>query len=276
MNIENIVKSLSIEHNVCIQVMDKATNKIVSKHCGHNVATNSMLVGVGHYLTGDGVYNQGYHTLSSYVPRYISLGTMGLFNQDSDDNGLPVGIGVANKLSEAERFQDYIDTRPGYGADGYDGNVNNNREYFGLGPIYANRSNKSATVNCELISPSFPRTPITYRDIIPETKSELAQTIDIIFSAFISTGALAQFREPDKDYLYITEAGLWADKTWTDSGSNGLLAGYRICPPNRSNWDMSDEMNRNILKQSILRVGINQVVQVVWKIQIGERSALSN
>jgi hypothetical protein len=32
---------------------------------------------------------------------------------------------------------------------------------------------------------------------------------------------------------------------------------------------MSDPANRAILRQNILRVGKNQVVQVIWKIQLG-------
>ena len=33
--------------------------------------------------------------------------------------------------------------------------------------------------------------------------------------------------------------------------------------------DMSVEANRHELQRSILRVGVNQVVQVVWKLQLG-------
>jgi hypothetical protein len=55
------------------------------------------------------------------------------------------------------------------------------------------------------------------------------------------------------------------------SGS-GLLAAYRIAPPNEINWDMTKEENRKLLQQSILRVGYNEVVQVVWKIQLGSIS----
>ena len=87
--------------------------------------------------------------------------------------------------------------------------------------------------------------------------------------ALISTGALAQFREPDKDYIFITEAGLWSSNAWIGTGDNGLLAGYRICPPDQENWDMSDPENRKILKQNIIRIGVNQIAQIVWKIQIG-------
>ena len=55
----------------------------------------------------------------------------------------------------------------------------------------------------------------------------------------------------------------------TLTGDNGLLAGYRICPPDQDNWDMSVPENRRILKENIIRVGINQIAQIIWKIQIG-------
>ena len=379
-SIKAAAKNLRTEHNVSIRVLDSKSGKVVSSHIGHNAATNSLLVGIAHYLTGDGVLNQGYHMLNYYIPKYISLGTMGLINQDEDENGLPAGIGVSEGPEEG-RFVDYLLQVPGYGADGYDPNLNNNREYFGLGPVFADRDTSkivtetiqlgdinldgvvnnadilmfadylagnvkltdkqllaadvnqdgeincsdlalitqcvsgeitlgtveytpsvAPTINCELISDSFPRVQISYRDIVPETESEIPQTIDVIFSAMISTGALAQFREPGKDYIFITEAGLWSKKDWESGGDNGLLAGYRIAPPNKQNWAMTAESvsdddaitylkdqgidnptedqiqdikpeiaqnNRQILKQNIIRVGPNQVVQVIWKIQLG-------
>lgn len=379
-SIKAAAKNLRTEHNVSIRVLDSKSGKVISSHIGHNAATNSLLVGIAHYLTGDGVLNQGYHMLNYYIPKYISLGTMGLINQDEDENGLPAGIGVSEG-SEENRFVDYLLQVPGYGADGYDPNLNNNREYFGLGPVFADRDTSkivtetiqlgdinldgvvnnadilmfadylagnvkltdkqllaadvnqdgeincsdlalitqcvsgeitlgtveyrpsiAPTINCELISDSFPRVQISYRDIVPETESEIPQTIDVIFSAMISTGALAQFREPGKDYIFITEAGLWSKKDWESGGDNGLLAGYRIAPPNKQNWAMTAESvsddyaitylkdqgidtptedqiqsikpeiaqnNRQILKQNIIRVGPNQVVQVIWKIQLG-------
>lgn len=379
-SIKAAAKNLRTEHNVSIRVLDSKSGKVISSHIGHNAATNSLLVGIAHYLTGDGVLNQGYHMLNYYIPKYISLGTMGLINQDEDENGLPAGIGVSEG-SEEDRFVDYLLQVPGYGADGYDPNLNNNREYFGLGLVFADRDTSkivtetiqlgdinldgvvnnadilmfadylagnvkltdkqllaadvnqdgeincsdlalitqcvsgeitlgtveyrpsiAPTINCELISDSFPRVQISYRDIVPETESEIPQTIDVIFSAMISTGALAQFREPGKDYIFITEAGLWSKKDWESGGDNGLLAGYRIAPPNKQNWAMTAESvsddyaitylkdqgidnptedqiqsikpeiaqnNRQILKQNIIRVGPNQVVQVIWKIQLG-------
>lgn len=379
-SIKAAAKNLRTEHNVSIRVLDSKSGKVISSHIGHNAATNSLLVGIAHYLTGDGVLNQGYHMLNYYIPKYISLGTMGLINQDEDENGLPAGIGVSEG-SEEDRFVDYLLQVPGYGADGYDLNLNNNREYFGLGPVFADRDTSkivtetiqlgdinldgvvnnadilmfadylagnvkltdkqllaadvnqdgeincsdlalitqcvsgeitlgtveyrpsiAPTINCELISDSSPRVQISYRDIVPETESEIPQTIDVIFSAMISTGALAQFREPGKDYIFITEAGLWSKKDWESGGDNGLLAGYRIAPPNKQNWAMTAESvsddyaitylkdqgidtptedqiqsikpeiaqnNRQIVKQNIIRVGPNQVVQVIWKIQLG-------
>lgn len=426
-NIE-VNKNFTMKHNVTIRVIDEITGKIVSEHNGHNNATNSMLIGVAHYLAGDGVVNQAYSMLHKYVPQYISLGTMGLFSQDCDENGLPIGIGseldlspyqdeldsIQSEIDEAKEFLDslackcykqgcrecfercineelrqqileaeealnecidryndvikraikenetesftkYMTERPGYGADGYDENLNNGRKYAGLGwawsgydifdeylqdsvmsyngKLYKAKNKQTPDEfrglfipfdlnnweevpeehqpnGWELISPSFPRTLISYRDIVPETESEFPETVDLVLSALISTGALKQFREDDKDYIFITEAGLWsrpdfvcnAINSYTNYGvdENGLLAGYRIVPPNEENWYMVadnipdniiekyiekhpeyadtdvDELkniiaeeNRNILKSQIIRVGRNQVVQVIWKIQIG-------
>lgn len=397
-------KNLSIRQNVCLQVIDEITGKVVQEHVGHNSATNSLLFGIAHHLIGDFRLNQGYamhpgyDLLSNYVPRYISLGTMGLINQEQDINGLPAGIGdnIPNyndpeykalqeayqaalaaykaavqarsadcpifgkegeapaacadcevcsrrideedqaveatkatmdaayeallSYSEEQRFIEYMTTRPGYGADGYDQAENNGRKYPGLGYAYttfdntaryyvgqqvmykgvlyscildtpdpagvldpaywqvaddAHQPSKGTIVKLELVSPSFPREPISYRDVVPEYQSENPKTIDVVFSAMISTGALKQFRPKDADgkdlgYIFITEAGLWSKRDWegAESRENGLLAGYRIIPPNRKNWDMTDPENREILKRQILKVGRNQVVQVVWKIQL--------
>lgn len=346
-------KNLGIKQNVTFRVIDERTGNVVQTYQGHNSATNSLLYGIAHYLKGDGVLNQGTHMLSSFVPRYISLGTMGLSSQEEDENHLPLGIGgIPNPddpKDEENRFVDYMSHRPGYGADGYDINLNNGRDVFGLGKPFSKTDNvisgttetlklgdinndgvvdvndllllvdymcdkvtlsekqlKCAdidkdghvdcedvqllrqaidnkidlgtieytnttyqTINCELISSSFPRQLISYREIIPEPKAEQPQTIDIVYSAMISTGALAQFRELGKDYIFITEAGLWSSDEYTDGTDNGLLAGYRLVPTNENYWDMTKPSNRIQLKRSILRVGINQVVQVIWKIQIG-------
>lgn len=270
--INNVAKQLGMDHNVSIRVIDQQTGKCVQEHIGHNAATNSMITGIAHYLAGDGVLNQGNYMLNDYIPKYISLGTMGLYSQDCDTNGLPAGIGADSSLSEQDNFWDYMNHCPGYGADGYDEHENNGRTYFGLGPTFANRPNQNLTVDCELISDTFPRSQITFRDIIPETKSELPCTMDVVFSAMISTGGLRQFREDGKDYIFISEVGLWSRKIWENSGDNGLLAAYRIIPPNKDNWDMDSVSNRDILKHNIIRVGINQVVQIIWKVQLGALS----
>lgn len=271
-SIVKIGKNLGMKHNVSFRVIDTYTKQIISTHVGHNAATNSMLTGIAHYLVGDGVFNQASSILTDYVPKYISLGTMGLFSQDKDSWGLPAGIGISPDVSEEQRFKEYMLQVPGYGADGYDINSNNGRSEFGLGPTF----DVKKYVGCELISNSYPRSDISFRDIVPEYESEISETIDVIYSAMVSTGALSQFREPGRDYIFITEAGLWSKKDWSQSGENGLLAAYRIAPPNSENWDMEIPSNRDVLKQNILRVGRNQVVQVIWKIQIGSIEQLNS
>lgn len=347
----DVAKNLSIQHNVSFNVYDNITGRLVQHHEGHNMATNSMLMGIGHYLLGDGVLNQGYEMLRQWVPKYISLGTMGLYSQDLDADGLPSGIGYSPSTTEAQEIQNftrYMQECPGFGADGYDKYANNDRDYMGLGPVFTDRpfngtlvqtitstsgvktytvdqaiqslvhvivsdqdvvstttfsgtqitlaaapaytgaeiqvtyypqdSYEPKTVDCELISDTFLRSPIEYRKIVTEDKSEIPGTIDVVFSAMISTGALRQFREAGKDYVLITEAGLWSRKSWpTNSlgandynvGDNGLLAGYRIAPSDSSMQDMTVAANRQALKKEIIRVGYNQVVQVVWKLQLG-------
>lgn len=336
-DIIDVAKKVNIEHNVSIRVLDAFTGEVVQEHTGHNAATNTILTGIAHYLTGAGVLNQAYDSLVDFIPKYISLGTMGLMNQDEDASGLPAGIGVVDSRSnytistalpvgapstdhyavyqadnngnytivigtyptlqqaeeviddqsEYNRFADYMVQTPGYGSDGYalrKPSEANNRAYLGLGPDYIKRyfdgqdGRENRTIDCELISSSFPRAPISFRDIVPEYEAEVPETLDIVFSAMISTGALSQFREPGRDYLFITEAGLWSRRNWdsTDTnGDNGLLAGYRIVPPDSDNWDMADPANRQILKENIIRVGINQVVQVIWKIQLGSIKQLT-
>jgi hypothetical protein len=282
------VKNLGIRNNVSFRVIDQTTGKVVQEVSGHNSATNSMLTGIAHYLTGDGVLSQGVHMLSNYIPKYISLGTMGLYSQDSDESGLPLGIGVSADYSDTDNFNAYKSQTPGFGADGYDSTkqYNHDRSASGLGPMF-----NGTAVGCELISStsietykkynsiydpdtlstypvSFPRSEITYRDIVPETNSELPRTIDVVYSAMVSTGALSKFRG-NNDYIFVTEAGLWSKPTWSDGGDNGLLAGYRIFPNVNRDLDMSVDSDRELVRQSILRVGINQVVQVIWKVQLG-------
>ena len=266
--ISDIAKNLSIKHNVTFRVIDKGTNQVVKEYKGHNQATNTMLTGVGHFLAGDAQFNQGSAMMGYFLPKYISLGTMGLINQDEDNNHLPAGVsgaGLSETADEAERYTAYMEQPPGYGADGYPGGNNNNRPALGLGPKFSGES-----IGCELISESFPRAKITHREVIAETNAETPETVDVVLSAMISTGALAQFRG-DNGYVFITEAGLWSQPKYSANGTS-LLAGYRIKPPDEDNWDMTDANNRRILQENIIRVGINQVVQVVWKIQIGSIS----
>lgn len=275
----NISKNVDMQHNVTIRVIDPIRNKILSTHIGHNMATNSMLTGIAHYLTGDGVFNQAGDTLIRYVPQFISLGTMGLYNQNEKSNGTPSGIGRSSEATAEENYTWYMSTIPGYGADGYDAGDNNNRAYLGLGMPYAQKvqiTQNTDPVNCELISTSCQRARISYREIVPETSAEFPHTMDVILSAMISTGNLSQFRhmqgveDSEVDHIFITEAGLWSSQSYIGSGNeNGLLAAYRIVPPNSDNWDMSLPTNRDLLDSQIIRVGKNQVVQVVWKIQIG-------
>lgn len=456
-----IIKRLDVKQNVTIRVIDEPTGKVVQEHVGHNAATNSLLTGIAHYLMGDGVLNQGADTLSLWVPQYISVGTMGLTNQDSetitvdgDEFIVPAAIGYTpmapedatdseKELNAQFRFEEYLNQTPGFGADGYDSNTNNNRDWFGLGYPYSIRPNalkqdyftwknttqktftlsetpitvisvtiypkgvvdpygmaiklpldkysvsgntitlypftkipmymvtprvaviytceKDDAANCELIrvkvdgdtiTPLTLRSKITYRDLVPEIQSEVPNTLDVIYSAFISTGALKDFRG-DNDYIYLTEAGLWSKSYWNDSGDNGLLAGYRIMPSDdevnilgveyefngtgdavynlkdpennplsilsidsitcdgelisessyhfdmttegtfltfdddipaqgsklimiyrsgdvEGTWkDMSVEANRQKVQRSIIRIGVNQVAQIIWKIQLG-------
>lgn len=260
-------KRIPLRHNVSLKVIDLSTRSVVSEHTGHNASTNGLLTGIGHYLTGDGILNQGWALLNHYIPKYISLGTMGLMNQDEDEQGYPAGIGVVPGTEE-ERFKDYMVQCPGFGADGYDINLNNNRDYLGLGPMFTDRESEDI-VNCELITPDYMRSEISFRDIVPETEAEFPKCIDVVFSGLIGLGTLSKFRPKGKDYIFITEAGLWSRKDYVDSGDNGLLAGYRIAPPDEKNWDMKEVANRELLKKQILRVGVNQVVQVIWKIQLG-------
>lgn len=332
-----IAKPLGAAYNVTMQVINE-DGSVAQEHKSHNMATHGLLYGISRYLVGDGVLNQAYSVLSEYIPKYISIGTMGLINQNEDAEGLPDGVGDEDGTEEY-RFDLYMRRSPGFGADGYDLTKNNGRTdvyplLAGLGPPFARRGEVGAavigerpspppveggvcpvcgtkcecscpccnpvdpepigtniydTVKCELISDNFPRMQIAYREIVDSNKSELPQTIDIVYSAMISVGALKAFRPPGQDYVFITESGLWAKKHWTD-GHNGLLAGYRIKPTNRAFypmlqtyqvWDVASQQfvnvevdqntpeNRNLLKRSILRVGKNQSVLVTWKLTIG-------
>ena len=184
-----INKSLGMRHNVCLRVIDEPTGRVVSEHRGHNAATSTLLTGIGQFLLGGSVTGSG-ELLQNWIPQYISLGTMGLSSQDEDEEGLPTGIGDNGAATEEERMADYLLKVPGFGSDGYDATLINDRPYMGLGPIFADREYEG-TIECELISNSFPRAPITHRQSLTEAQSEYPKTIDVIFSALVSTGALA-------------------------------------------------------------------------------------
>lgn len=284
MGVVQISKNLGLLHNVAFRVIDEPTGKVVQEHVGHNAATDSLLRGIGYYLVGNGVNNQASAMLARYVPNYISLGTMGLYSQSADSDGLPTGIGLSPNLSEEENYVQYSIQCPAYGSDGYDTSPDllNHRSVLGLG----NKFNpKTGAINCELVSDNYLRFPISFKEVISEAEAEQPHTVDVVYSAMISTGALAHFRG-NNDHIFISEAGLWSTRHWADasvnssgtvgSPENGLLAGYRIMPPDEVNWDMHIPSNRELLRRSILSVGVNQVVQVVWKIQIGSLSELTH
>lgn len=239
-------------------------------------------------------------------------------------------------------------TRLVLSTDDYSVALNDNNQYvlsIANGESYTGRIaviytvDSAEAVNCELINNNTLRSKITYRNIIPEVQSEIPNTLDVIYSAFISTGALKEFRG-DNDYIYITEAGLWSKAYYNNSGDNGLLAGYRIMPTddeaadvgvqesftgdgvtlaftfeqtaldivsvtidnvivteynldNQTNqivfieppdnganiivvykttnsWkDMSKAENRLKVQENIIRIGTNQVAQIIWKLQLG-------
>ena len=111
---------MGINYNVTLRAIDRFTHQVTSEITGHNTATNTLVTGIGHYLKGDGVLNQGYEMLSQFIPRYISLGTMGLLNQDEDENGLPTGIGVTPKQA-GETDEEFEVRRYAAAASGYAG-----------------------------------------------------------------------------------------------------------------------------------------------------------
>ena len=45
-------KLMGVTQNLTFRVIDQGTGKIIQQHTGHNCATNSMLVGMAHYLVG--------------------------------------------------------------------------------------------------------------------------------------------------------------------------------------------------------------------------------
>jgi len=266
-------KNLGMRDNVLLQVIDQGTGKIVQRAVGHNSATDTLVSGICHYLIGDGVLNQGPYSLGRYIPKYISLGTIGLPTQEYEDvSGVQVpafiGEGSVGSTSEAEQVSNYISHLPGFGADGTSTSLNNGRSYFGLGPQFGTEGTTLES-GVELSNGSFPRVPISFRQVLSSSQSERAKTVDAIFSAMISSSTLKSMRNPENDYIFISEAGLWSSKDYISGSENGLLAGYRILPT-------SSEYTYDDIRKSILRVGKNQVVQVVWKIQVGSIEDLTS
>ena len=265
-------KSMRMDHNVTFQIIDDASGNVVFEHEGHNQATKSLLTGIAKYLNGGGILNQAKSLLSNYIPKYISLGTMGLYSQDEDENGLPIGIGISENEDEESNYLYYMRQVPGYGADGTTIGQNHGREYLGIGNPFDMRPSVSeinqTTTNCELINSDGFRTEISYRNITPEYKAEFPETIDVVYGAMIPFSDIAQYIESDKDYIYITEAGLWSTSVWKPN-KNGLLAGYRIVPQNTTQYDMTIPENREHLKTRILKIRNGQSIQIIWKIQIG-------
>lgn len=303
MYISEVNKSFGIQNNVIFRVVDVESRQIVQQVEGHNSSTLSLLSGIGQFLSGSTS-----SLLSDFIPQYMSLGTMGLMGQASDDSGLPIGLGRLDDegypVDESgtrldpdsveykqvvQNYIDYIRQAPGFGADGTDANNNNDRPFFGLGLNFDNSeilTDKSE--GFELILHDSLRTPILHREFVEDPESELPNTVDVIYSSLISVGQLAEFRQ-DNNYIFISEAGLWSRSTYKGEGMNGLLAGYRIAPvdsdsmkmgPSGDDDDTEDTpeyaQNRKNLQKMILRVGVNQVVQIIWKLQIGSIEDLSS
>lgn len=199
-------------------------------------------------------------------------------------------------------MQNYVETVPGFGADG-SSHSNNTRQQAGLGAkvnpdlvtAYFAGTTDTYPVG-ELTSDSFRRSAITYRNI-EDAGAEVPDTIDVIYGCMISTNMLKQFMG-GQDYIYLTEVGLWSRPDYIDNVvGNGLLAAYRITPmseyktamgpgdvtqadideyaeehgvsPSSVTTDDVATANRAELKKQILRVNANQVVQVIWKLQLG-------
>lgn len=255
----------------------------------------------------------------------------GVINQDIHDTS------VTRTVLSVDDYEVELNSE-----DQYVLKITNGSSYSGrLAVIYV--INSADAANCEILDADSLRSKITYRNIIPSVESEIPNTIDVIFSAFVSTGALKAYRG-DNDYIFITEAGLWSKPYYNNSGDNGLLAGYRIMPTDdevlefaaedeftgdgvtasfalsqeaisissvtvddeaslnynfdaatnsivfadeyipedgarihvvyvyktSDSWkDMSKPENREAVKKNIIRIGKNQVAQVIWKLQLG-------
>jgi hypothetical protein len=166
-------------------------------------------------------------------------------------------------------------------------------------------------LECELVTHQHNRVPIiARRAFYPLSRTdgmntaEAVRSIDVVYTALISLGALKAFRG-NRDYIFITECGLWANRWNGDKyptsdqipaslrgkfkASADMLAGYRIFPAGWTPQDLTDNLvdihnitNQPVtitpaqryqrrmrqLQRSILRVGRGQVVQVEWKVQL--------
>lgn len=268
---QEIKQMLSSGSNVLLSVIDSRSGNVLRTHAGHNAATNTFIYSCAQRFISDN---------TEWAPRYISLGTMGLLNQQQTDNHTPSGIGTYLDTSDTDvvaRYKHYIDQRPGYGADGYNSSMNNDRQYIGLGPSYT-----GSAINCELVADVssatlnfvHKRSPIISVRVVPEYESSSSESVDVYLTAMISDSALKTMMG-DLDYIFITECGLWStdkvvsasgDYAPSDSFTNGLLAAYRIMPPGITSSDMDNAESRTLLENEILRVEQGQIVQVVWKI----------
>ena len=268
---QEIKQLLGSESNVLLSVIDSTSGNVLRTHVGHNAATNTFIYSCAQRFISDN---------TEWAPRYISLGTMGLLNQQETDNHTPSGIGTYLDTSDTDivtRYKHYIEQRPGYGADGYNSSMNNNRQYIGLGPSYT-----GSAINCELVADVssatlnfvHQRSPIVSVRLVPEYESSASESVDVYLTAMISDSALKNMMG-DLDYIFITECGLWSsdkvvsasgDFVPSDSFTNGLLAAYRIMPPGITPSDMNNADSRTMLENEILRVEQGQIVQVVWKV----------
>jgi hypothetical protein len=165
-------------------------------------------------------------------------------------------------------------------------------------------------LECELVTHQFNRAKIqARRAFYPLSRTdgmntaETIRSIDVVYTALISLGALQAFRG-NNDYIFITECGLWGNRWNGEKYPNSslippllrnrykapadMLAGYRAFPAEWSPQDLTDNMwdtsfagnqvlvtaaqryrrRMRQLQRSIPRVGKGQVVQVEWKIQL--------
>jgi hypothetical protein len=119
-------------------------------------------------------------------------------------------------------------------------------------------------LECELVTHQHNRVSIqARRAFYPISRSdgmntaETIRSIDVVYTALISLGALKAMRG-NRDYLFITECGLWGQRWSGERYPNNLsipetlrnrfkapadlLAGYRVFPKEWSPQDMTDDM----------------------------------